>query len=122
MKLWEVLKELEENPKKRFISNKKDITIQRMFDDTSFTFGIGAYNKFLIDVEEGYEEIKTPVTWQEALEAWAFKGKTIRCTLNDLDYIYKHESNHSGDVLLIESYGDPLELDEIKFGTWYIED
>ena len=127
MKLWEVLKELEENPMKVFecdlISEFKAVmrVIDGYFDlkilnkdGTPIPQEIkgGAFNEN-ININRNWQEVKQPVTWQEAIEAWA-NGKKI-----------KYENEHgcltySGNTLKDEI--GPLASYQLTTGTWYIED
>ena len=112
MKLWEVLKELDENPNKRFKSvnyNQEEIII---------SMGTGCYDLpfRVLDSNRDWQEIKQPVTWQEAIEAWANGGK-VKCILHGESFIYdssQWKNMYSGDGYLCDS--------EILNGTWYIED
>ena len=108
MKLWEVLKALEENPDKKFKSvnyNQEEIII---------SMGAGCYDLpfRVLDSNRDWQEIKQPVTWQEAIEAWA-NGKLI-CTTNEA----------GGRVCRRGGEGRFMSLSptEIFHGTWYIED
>ncbi len=85
--------------------------------------------KLLVDNDSGnyafassyceLEEIKQPVTWQEAIAAWV-NGKAIYvCLEHGTKYSYAAENNklstsHGGIPLITKQ--------EIKSGTWYIED
>ena len=127
MKLWEVLKALDENPKKVFecdlISEFK--AVMRVIDGY-FDLKIlnkdgmpipqeikgGAFNGN-ININRNWQEVKQPVTWQEALEAWA-NGKKVK---------YKNEHGcltYSGSTLKDEI--GPLASYQLLNGTWYIED
>ena len=82
MKLWEVLKALEENPEKKYkmvsiFGKIHEIGLDR---NGYYTFST-IYNGKNIDTEPGggfdgniyreadWQEVKQPVTWQEAIEA-----------------------------------------------------
>ena len=111
MKLWEALKELEENPDKKFKSvnyNQEDIII---------SMGAGCYDLpfRVLDSNRDWQEIKQPVTWQEAIEAWA-NGKPIKCVINGGSTLYKSKSG------LQDSLGWAVSPVHIKNGTWYIEE
>lgn len=129
MKLWEVLKALEENPKKVFecnlISGFKALMSTRngYFDLKIFNCygelisqGIkgGAFNEN-ISVNNDWHEVKQPVTWQEAVEAW-MNGKTIRCTMQGSDFVFDGYKPKLRDQI------DTIGRIQLKEGTWYIED
>lgn len=100
MKLWEVLKALDEGSKSSYEHSSGDspsIVILEKYTD-------------------GWQEVKQPVTWMEALGAWALEGKTVRCVIGYSDYIFDGSSNHLEDVL------GSMTRKQIKEGTWYIEE
>ena len=125
MKLWEVLKELEENPKKVFecnlISDFKAVMSTRdgYFDLKIFNYygelisqeiKGGAFNEN-IRINRDWQEVKQPVTWQEAIEAWA-EGKKITCECEGVGTFFR-PSNVSSACFTAKL---------ITHGTWYIED
>lgn len=129
MKLWEVLKALEENPKKRFeCSLSSGFKALMSTSDGYFDLKIfdcygklisqekkgGAFNEN-IRVNNDWQEVKQPVPWQKAIEAWANGGK-VKCILHGKSFTYdssKWGNMYSGDGYLCDS--------EILHGTWYIE-
>ena len=133
MKLWEVLKELEENPKKRFKSIKRMSDVEsvlwigsndylylerKKLDGTKLPVdkSSGGFNGN-INIYADWQEVKQPVTWQEAIEAW-MNGKTIGVTQKDIEKRF-YEGK---DYLLRDQHGDSVSEDEIAEGTWYIEE
>lgn len=129
MKLWEVLKELEENREKKYkmISTFWKIHEIGLDDNGYYTFST-IYNGKNIDAEPGgwfggniyqeadWQEVKQPVTWQEAIEAWV-NGKTVKCVDDEgKAWTYKQK------WLVASEDDNALALNEIKYGTWYIED
>lgn len=130
MKLWEVLKALEENPKKVFDSTYWVKRHLLRVDENGFMhLDVYDISKKLINCELGggnfngnihvnkmdWQEVKQPVTWQEALEAWANGGK-VKCILHGKSFVYDHSkwgNMYSGDGYLCDS--------EITEGIWYIE-
>ena len=117
MKLWEVLKELDENPNKRFKSvnyNQEEIII---------SMGTGCYDLpfRVLDSNRDWQEIKQPVTWQEAIEAWA-NGKTIKCVHYGENYAFEGRSV----FLATDEHVEPSNVEPSKKmildGTWYIEE
>ena len=94
MKLWEVIKELTEDPTKKFERKDRykhwvigtDVvggaisgeTYYFMLDcDGEDSYGdAGKFNGNLANNEDDWQEVKQPVTWQEAIQAWA-DGKKV---------------------------------------------
>ena len=127
MKLWEVIKELTEDPKKKF---------EATLDCTSNTVrmrvetGVSRYFKFEVFngsklIEQSYNggafngnvalgldwhEVKQPVPWQEAIQAWA-DGKKVRYKYPDDKTMYPFEDTNK-----------MLSIEKIKTADWYVED
>lgn len=113
MKLWEVLKALDENPNKRFKSvnyNQEEIIISMGVDCYDLPFRV-------IDSNRDWQEVKPPVPLQEAFEAWA-NGKRIRCVIGKAEYIFGRSPYREFQDQ--NDYG--LAVEHITKGTWYIED
>lgn len=126
MKLWEVLKALEENPKKvfecdtgsriKFFDNKlywydKHDNPKEVFEIRDKRSGTGLCH----NTGDIWQEIKQPVPWQEAIEAWV-NGKTIKCTFNNSDFVFDgYKPKLRGQV-------DTIDRSQLQKGTWYIED
>ncbi len=135
MKLWEVIKELTEDPTKKFeaemyCGNTVRMTVKK---------GFGGYYNFevfngkrLIDQSLGggafsgnvaldldwqpvrqpvRQSVWQPVTWQEAIQAWADGKKVTVLTLFGL-----------GSREVKKSRGSSITEYEITNGTWYVED
>lgn len=105
MKLWEVLKELDENPNKRFKSvnyNQEEIIISMGTDCYDLPFRV-------IDSSRDWQEVKQPVTWQEAFEAW-LNGTPVYCILENGKKV-----EYDQNINFIHAHS-------LKTGTWYIED
>jgi len=115
MKLWEVLKALDENPKKVFESNLAGLEYKISLDGEIIAFESGAVKFIGLNNCRDWQEVKQPVTWQEAIEAWT-NGKTIRCEDGGFDYLFS-----GGKSILTDSVG-PIDTYQITKGTWYIED
>jgi len=118
VKTWEMLKELTENPNKRFKivgSGKTDSVVGRIGNSVNWVKSGSATTMF---IDEEWEEVRTEVTWQEAIEAWA-KGSTVTCHLDTWIYTYKPRT---GDLFIpvVDDCGDELSADEILEGKWYI--
>lgn len=105
MKYWEVIKAIDEGTKDVFVhesGDNPDILILRKYTD-------------------GWNRVKQPVTWQEAIEAWAVQRKNITCKYGNS--IYKYKANDSGEFVTLEDQdGSPPSIEELTKGTWYIEE
>ena len=123
---WEVIKALSENPKLKFKT-----------DSQGYGYGhevclwIDKGGNFVADevikqdhpttcerwLKATWQLVRTPVTWQEAIQAWA-DGKAVKC-------IFKHQS---GEFLFNAFHAKsnpmstPLSRDMIKAGVWFVED
>jgi len=124
MKAWEMIKELTENPSKKFktaegyeanVSKTGLLTvlIYKAEINANKSIRILGYDIFK---EDDWEEIKTPVSLLEALQAWA-NGKTISC-ISFMGNKYIYPSSNDG---LIDTSKSPLSQLEILRGVWYIE-
>ena len=115
-KTWEVVKILMENPRLRFeakINKKKS----NMWIDTDGDLAMDVVKTApdypITDNEwlnAEWQLIETPVTWQEALQAWA-EEKTVICKLNDINEEYICFSN---------DYDTHLTRYQILYGQWFI--
>lgn len=113
MKLWEVLKALDENPEKEFKCGGVRLICE--FGTYRFTNVTTQERAFYMGADNDWQEVKQPVTWQEAIEAWT-NGKTIRCEDGGFDCLFS-----GGKSVLTDSVG-PIDKYQITKGTWYIED
>lgn len=123
---WEVIKALSENPKLKFKTDSQ---------------GYGYGHEVCLWIDKGgdlvadevikqdhpttcerwlkatWQLVSTPVTWQEAIQAWS-EGKTVRCEREGkLTCEYSQGRNK-----LTDQYGWGPEKDEFLTGTWFIED
>lgn len=116
MKLWEALKELEENPKKVFKSNNGFGEVTLGYSNGIEFIGVQKTKNgtFLSELRE-WQEVKQPVTWQEAIEAWV-NGKTIKCTMQGSDFVFDGYKPKLRDQI------DTIGRIQLREGTWYIED
>ena len=120
MKLWEVMKKLDENPNKRFkhalgsIIGFADNVLQWLEKDGEII------EPFLVrdrrsgtgichNTGDDWQEVKQPVTWQEAIQAWA-DGKRVTLKLDRCEYAFCGFSDQANTRRAINS------------GTWYVED
>ena len=102
MKLWEVLKALEENPNDTYIS--EDAFLKVKTNGEYFEIN----GKVTACMSRNYEKVEKSVPWQEAAEAWA-SGKQIRLVMPEWEWII-HPDNE-------------IQLNKriTKIGKWFIE-
>ena len=79
---------------------------------TGYMFGSLHGNLSTLD---NWQLVRQPVTWQEAIEAWA-DGKTIKTQSDDGIRTYRKTSKGLQSVL------GGVTKDELLNGTWYVED
>ncbi len=120
MKLWEVIKALTEDPTKLF---RKDSSFHVGFT-TEGALGWknenGAFKSYFTVredhlLDDGWKLVRQPVTWQEAIQAWA-DGKTIKTQSDDGIRTYRKTSKGLQSVL------GGVTKDELLNGNWYVED
>jgi len=107
MKTWEMIKELTENPGKKF----KDKRGRIAYVDTGEIIC-----KPLLDIDEEWELIVKPVDFMTAIKAFN-EGKNIYCEYNKHLFCYKADKCGK----LIDEYGEPIEAYAILNGKWYID-
>ena len=128
MKLWEVMRLLEEDPSRKFEyqDNQKkwllyadagcyDDRVFYMLDcwdnkgelKTGHRFGSLHGN---LSTADNWQLVKQPVTWQEAIQAWA-DGKKVsyKYSYNEMMYAFQ-DSNRM------------LSIEKIEDAVWYVED
>ena len=113
MKLWEVIKELTEDPAKVFTDGNGNclkftdeglLAWHRLNGDFS-----GLYTFHRCDPTK-WELLKQPVTWQEAIQAWA-AGKIVSVEIGGRKFELMHDDSVFGPSKRM-----------INLGTWYVED
>ena len=129
MKLWEVIKELTENPKKKFVfdeggriytmsidigCNSNFFTLSAINDKGECISNLdsGRFNGNFTSDDDNWQLVRQPVTWQEAIQAWAENGKTIRVEFENGNQI-QFDSPHKLNTIC---------PDDINLGKWYVED
>ena len=142
MKLWEVIKELTEDPKKKFERKDRykhwvigtDVvggaisgeTYYYMLDcDGEDSYGdAGNFTGNLANNEDDWQEVKQPVTWQKAIQAWVDGKKVAWEEDTDRRVFDRNKSwpiskyqNH-----LLDQEGDAVTVRMISGGKWYVED
>jgi hypothetical protein len=118
MKLWEVIKELTDDPTKIFEISDRG-SRERIGRDGNYLWygridhGMISDSPLLggsVDINNNNWQIfKQPVTWQEAIQAWA-DGKTIRLKMPEWEQVWKPTNAISFNYC------------QITQGSWYVED
>lgn len=125
MKYLEVIKELTEDPTKKFEAKLSSRWTMRMSVNAAisryFRFEV-FYDNELIDqssdrgafngnvaLDDDWHPVPQPVTWQEAIEAWG-NGRTIKKCFPNSEQTYPKES------------AIYLTNNDIKNAIWYVED
>ena len=118
-KTWEMVKLLTENPSRVFkIEDGSRVYNYKGIISCSKTCPVSME----LHINDEWEEVLKPVTWQEALEAKAVSDRSIRCEITDPDgktnsYIYLGDS-----FTFMANDGCTLDSDSITKGIWYILD
>jgi hypothetical protein len=118
-KTWEIIKMLSENPNLRFkaMPYSEDKTF---FDEACLVNGVlcwGGNKAYPLQIAIGkydidWQLVETPVTWQEALQAWA-EEKTVICKFNDINEEYS-------EICFSNDYDTHLTRYQILYGQWFI--
>ena len=131
MKLYEAMKLLDENRTDVYEAKMNDVWKYRLTAKTGFggyyhfevfednklvdqSFGSGGFNgnvAFNLDWQLVRQPVRQPVTWQEAIQAWA-DGKKVSYSYKGYDKRYGFE--HPNAMLLT--------TEKIKHAEWYVED
>ena len=116
MKTWEMLKELTENPKKRF--RRKDWQVTYIYNDNGHICDSNnkQFSLYFAKDDDVWEEIITEVSWQEAVEA-LISGQNVKCIVDGFEYIYE---SYGRNTVFIATNGDSIGIEEIVYGEWYI--
>jgi len=112
---WEVIKALSENPKQEFAiitpSCSGNVLMRRgelVWKDANTRVQISD-----VVLRYKWQLVRTPVTWQEAIQAW-LDGKTIRCNM---------ESGQDFELKPFEDGNTPIfNMCWLKKGVWFIGD
>ena len=117
MKTWEMIKELSENPKKKFKRKTDGLEIRNMGGRFNWAAGYT-----FLGVNDEWEEVKEPVSPMEAIKS----GKRIKVKHELLEQeIYNISEQYSelDDIMCVLSeYFQPDIADIFLNGEWYIED
>lgn len=113
MKTWEMIKELTLNPKKAFKRDYDGLIVKVDEVDETLRWKSG-YDYLCID--DQWEEVKEPVTWQEAFQA-GLEGKKIKVDGQGFTY-QNFENLHFALFYLSER---PKYFEKLMNSNWYIE-
>ena len=137
MKLWKAFKELEMPSDRLFRATYDGWTFEVKNKDGWFEFNVtdvhgdrrshlipsGAFNDNA-KADLDWHEVKQPVTWQEAIQAWADGKKVVweedaerRVFDRNRIWVISKYQNH-----LLDQDGDAVTLRMISGGKWYVED
>jgi len=125
MKLWEVVKELSENPKKKYEAiddglykltasyRNGYIVFQAFAPNGDEINGANAYK-----IDQDWQEIKQPVPWQEAIQAWLDNDKDIYVVRENGERIDQSESYRFG---IFGDGANGFNRHDFTQGKWFIE-
>ena len=133
MKLWEVIKELTEDPTKKFelsdrgnrerIGSDGNYLRYSWIDSVMISGGPALEDN--VDVNNNnWQLVRQPVTWQEAIQAWV-DGKKVaweedadrRVFDRNKSWPISKYQNH-----LLDQEGDAVTVRMISGGKWYVEE
>jgi len=110
MKTFEMMKLAEKTGKTYKFRSLCYSTVNGFVGDTSgepYKTEAFSYLNELLEIDD-WEEVKQPVTWQEALEAWA-NGKSLKLIINGKSH-YLPPNNFA------------IAREDIKEGEWFINE
>lgn len=142
MKLWEVIKELTDDPTKRFERKERfkhwvmgtDVvggairgsTYYFMLDcDGEDSYGdAGEFSGNFANNEDDWQLVRQPVTWQEAIQAWADGKKVVWEEDTDRRVFDRNKGwlSTKHQAQMIDQDGDAVSVRMISGGAWYMED
>ena len=129
MRYSEAIRKLEEEPTLEFklVETYKTWTLKTDYDPRYLKDGIlyfslecegedsmggaGEFSGNLLINDDRWEVVRHPVTWQEAIQAWA-DGKTVSVKL----------TTAGGEFERTKTPAEYIANDEITTGIWYVED
>ena len=132
MKLWEVIKELTDDPTKKFERKdqwkhwvmRTDVVGGAISGGTYYfmldchgedIYGdAGGFHGNLTNNEDDWHLVRQPVTWQEAIQAWE-KGNKVTVEFDSVGGPVKRVKVPFSDTISVSRT-------EIIKGTWYVED
>ena len=132
MKLWEVIKELTDDPTKRFELSDRGIRERIESDGSYLCYSMISQGMVSepalednVDVNNNnWQLVRQQVTWQEAIQAW-WSGKKVvweedadrRVFDRNRIWAISKYQNH-----LLDQDGDAVTVRMISGGKWYVED
>ena len=126
MKTWEMIKNLSENPNKKFISNYTKDNYYIAEVNNEILSIVDSYNNkpiILISLKREWEEVKKPVSFMDILiQAKKDNAKlfTIKNPAHDVNFI--KQPLYFILSYLSTTYTDDLLADILLNSVWYIED
>jgi hypothetical protein len=124
MKTWEMLKELTENPTKKF----KSLTsgeVWKLEGTYMRNFSCSGVSADRLHIDDEWEEIPQEVPFLEAVKSFC-EGKTVRCewyrfsnSHEIVSEIYKPDCNKA--TIFKSNKGEAVCAKEILEGEWFIE-
>lgn len=124
MKTWEMIKELTENPNKKFTYDSATKgSYVTVVDDVVVWKGAGQGGQTVAiclgcgDAE--WEEVKEPVSFMEAIKSLD-EGKTVYCEVDNRKFTYKQPRTYITEIRSEEA--GCISIKEILEGKWYIEE
>jgi hypothetical protein len=131
---WEMIKALTLNPTKRFRTKTEHNSIIEVFIDLNGyldvdTNGCAKQIEGNVNIFQTWEEILSPVSFQEAIEAY-LHGRTIKFERGDMAFyqlptarlgLFKYKSI-SGEWHWCDKINDGFLLDEVENGKFYVID
>jgi len=122
MKILEAMLEIEKDNRKVFMHKDTKCTIKFKDGNIVFYNRKGEYDKLnAIHLNSEFEEVLKPVSFYDAINA-RMNGKTIKCLFDSFENIYEYTEADYGCDVLIDSLEEPMSIDEMKYGIWYIID
>lgn len=124
MKTWEMIKELTENPKLRFVRTSDSRTFKTSsmkINDAEiidyYVSGLAKSGSECIALKDDWELVREPVDFMTAVIAHEM-GRTIKCDSEGIGTrIYRPGFNN----VLVDNSKAPITTHEIINGKWYIE-
>lgn len=127
MKFSEAVKEVENNRKKVFQSipiNPYDDVLRLSIRQDNYLEIINLHtdkSQSTININRDWEEVKKPVTWQEAFEAWSIEKKDIYCQIDERKFEYSGGNPWCCNCDRATGRIESVSRAEILHGKWFIK-
>lgn len=118
MKTWEMIKELTENPEKKFI--RKGDPLEISVDGLNYLRWESGHD--YINLEHEWKEVKKPVSFMEVVRACKNEYIAIGLSCEKYDIEFARWTLDAVLYDLAENYEDGDLAEIILNGKWYIED